>query len=56
MPSSAPRDKRLTNQNPGLTHFFKRSVAICPAAGKGLKNLNAQQSENILDFLRNPFF
>jgi len=30
------------------------AVAICPAAGKSLKN--AWQSEKILDFLHNLFF
>ena len=38
------------------TVFLEYAVAICPSAGKGLKKLNAQQSEKFLEFLQNPFF
>ena len=38
-------------------HVIFFPVAICPAVGRGLKKLNAQQSENhFLAFLNNPFF
>lgn len=30
-------------------------MAICPEAGKGLKKLNARQSENFLEFVKIPF-
>ena len=30
------------------------AVAMSPAAGRGLKKLNARQSENFLVFLQNP--
>ena len=30
-------------------------VALCPAAGKGLKKLNTRRLENFVGFLTNPF-
>ena len=30
-------------------------MAICPEAGKGLKKMNARQSESFLEFLKIPF-
>ena len=38
-----------------VTNSKRDAVAICPEAGKGLKTVNARQSENFLEFVKIPF-